>query len=87
MKVIDMSEWISVFESSKKPEHDQQVWVSIEYQDGYKSQAYAVWDNVDGWWFEFDSQTPLTQKYAKEKGWDLDFAKVTHWMPLPEPPK
>jgi len=79
-----MNTWISV--EDRIPEHLEQVWVNLKYLDDFQAQAYAVWDEQDGWWFEFDNQTPLTQKYAKEKGWSLDFAEVTHWIPLPEPP-
>lgn len=78
-----MSEWISVDKGF--PKHEQQVWVSFQFTDGYSAQGYAIWDDEDGWFLDVEGTQLLARKHAEEMG--LDFANVSHWMSIPEPPK
>ena len=72
-----MSEWISVKDRLPETEDDfVLVIVSGEPRKNIKLQsAYelATYNTEDGW--------------ILEKWPDWMCAKITHWMPLPEPPK
>ena len=76
--------WISV--KDEFPKHEQQVWISFIYPSGEKGQGYAIFDleNKD-WFYDIESTDLISQIQAKKLGYDA--ADVTHWMPLPEPPK
>ena len=78
-----MSEWISVEESL--PPHDKRVLVWEMYSEfpfgGYLSSVSVCW-KAD------------CEHHDAEGGWsgaivisDVSQNLVTHWMPLPEPPK
>ena len=66
------SGWISV--KDKVPESNEIVLVSAQDKDGDRYHALAVRYPCGDW----DS----TDEYFNQ--WD---GEVTHWMPLPEPPK
>lgn len=45
--------------------------------------------NVAGWYLVFYNGNKMQVAFFKGKKWPFDnhYHKVTHWMPLPEPPK
>ena len=45
--------------------------------------------NVAGWYLVFYNGSKMQVAFFKGKKWPFDnyYHKVTHWMPLPEPPK
>lgn len=66
-----MSEWISV-EERLPDDMDAEVTVdALAYEDGVIHQAF--YDKSSGVWIDTDG--------------DELHGEVTHWMPLPEPPK
>ena len=78
-------EWISV--NNELPELEQPIWM---YFDGkIKMGCLSNYGN-EGWlWCALDYMPyciKSTQKWDIEPISDDDY-KVTHWMPLPKPPK
>lgn len=69
-----LSKWIPVTERLPKPETE----VMVAFDDG---EVWAVWQN---WELYGDGENPFA--YAKDAEWKA-WHTVTHWMPLPEPPK
>lgn len=85
-----MSEWISV--KDRLPEHGRYLvycesfiiqgegylMIASYFCDEMKTppQECLAEDRAAGWW-----------DWADEWGWYYKLANVTHWMPLPEPPK
>ena len=65
-------EWISV--KDRLPERDQKVLV-YDAGDETEIHVYHLREDLDGLYWD------------DESGWAVDFENVTHWMPLPEPPK
>ena len=63
--------WISV--EQELPELEKEVLI---FYKGEQIQA-GLYNGDDGleWWCELLG------------GWNIDWDKVTHWQPLPEPPK
>ena len=57
--------------SERLPEHGQIVLCYLRFDD----MRILQWDNQFYWWLGYG------------KGDDWQKADVTHWMPLPEPPK
>ncbi len=47
------------------------------FQDGSRRVVYA---------FKYDEDSPLRWKTDCSEGWEVT-SKITHWMPLPPPPK
>lgn len=81
-----MSEWVSV--EKRKPEEGQKVLLLVVYQrmpgGVYCEDEIMITGGIeDGEWFVGD------QMLMWDFGHNLDFVEedVTHWMPLPEPPK
>ena len=72
-------EWISV--NDRLPEQHKEVLISIEYGDVI--QAYYS-DNR--WYISRDVRDNATDCYANVARL-IEGSNVTHWMPLPEPPK
>ena len=78
-----MSEWISV--ESELPDNEAYVLVNIPFKfmddsmlevSGTTILTLMYFDNQDGkCWFDDRS------------GNEQEYASVSHWMPLPEPPK
>ena len=64
--------WISVKDGL--PEIDQKVLV-YDAGDETEIHVYHLREDLDGLYWD------------DEGGWAVDFENVTHWMPLPEPPK
>ena len=66
--------WISV--KDRLPVNDDEVLVIGEGWDGmYWWRIYFV--DADGQWYTIEGDTVN----------DLSAKRITHWMPLPEPPK
>lgn len=66
-----MSEWVSV--KRRMPEDDEYVLVAITGMKSYGYERYVRMDfRRDGRWVS---------------AFDEPIEVVTHWMPLPEPPK
>ena len=63
--------WISVEE--RLPEDEKDVAVIVKLQKGNWMYLTAFRMPYGGWWIN--------------RGSGLDYAEVTHWMPLPEPPE
>lgn len=66
-------EWISV--KDRLPEKNSCILVTFEDQ-GICQAFYKYWDDLDWSFPSFDCDLFT---------WDKE--KITHWMPLPEPPK
>lgn len=66
-----MCEWINV--KDRLPEDGQQVWT---YFLPDKDMYFAIYQ--DGKWWDFRNDESKGCEYT---------VKVTHWMPLPTPPK
>jgi hypothetical protein len=84
-----MSKWNKV--EDVKPSDGQQVWVAYKFpvpvdEGGDRiHQGYAIWDEIEGWWFDVDTDgTLIGRKYCIEN--ELLAATITHWMPLPDDP-
>ena len=69
----EQSKWISVKE--RLPEYEQRVLV-CDVRDNY----------VGIWSLEKDTDDG-TDYWEDDAGWCQPFSEITHWMPLPEPPK
>lgn len=61
-------------------------WISVNDKLPENIRSVLVWDSVDN--------DVFTGYYCKYNGWTVDgfydveyHFNVTHWMPLPEPPK
>ena len=75
-----MAEWISVKDRLPSREglmddEKEYVLVSLRWTDGYQAVSICGYEK-DGW--------------SKRDGFGLmrdDYKHITHWMPLPEPPK
>ena len=74
-----MSEWISV--KDKQPEHAQPILYVVRGAfDPYVKKGERSWDGNDWWWCDEDGD-------FDDAGNDGDSSYVTHWMPIPDPPK
>jgi len=73
-----MSEWISVEDRLPDLETDVLVWLVKSYCKKAVATAGLFYDvgSAEPEWMGWESEEPFRH------GW-----KVTHWMPLPEPPK
>lgn len=73
-------QWISVEE--RLPEEDALILFVISNVGGtpYVKIGLRSWDGNDWWWCNEDGE-------YDEQGNDADSSIVTHWMPLPNPPK
>lgn len=76
-------EWISV--KDKTPDESVAVWA---IEKNHKSPLIMTYEYEDGWFWAISYDTP----YYDGKTWTADSEfddeyNVTHWMPLPEPPK
>lgn len=69
-----MSEWISV--KDRLPEYGKDVLVCDCNSRNYIS-VWSLEKDTDGG----------TNYWEDCRGWWQSFDEVTHWMPLPEPPK
>lgn len=66
-----MSEWISV--EDRLPDNHQRVaGTGFDYGDAKNKRHYVVCEYFDGIW--------MGDEYE-------EFQYLTHWMPLPEPPR
>lgn len=81
-------EWINIAE--KKPKENQIVWALTEQHQGPLMVQYFYIEDEDngGWAFAQIYDVPYYHngEWQGDSDWDNDF-NVTHWMPLPEPPK
>lgn len=79
-----MAEWISVTKNLP----DEYDYVLISYVDSLnKKLRYvpAVGVRIDGFWSTKESSATLSAKHRDfEKEYNVT---VTHWMPLPSPPR
>ncbi len=66
-----MNEWISV--KDRLPEEDKPYIISYRSNDEQKVVG-AFWDSFEGY-----------NQFTTDEG--LIYEDVTHWMPLPNPPK
>ncbi len=78
-----MSEWISVKE--RLPEHEQHVLIyhpeykEIYYSEYIEPRDYAPFVDYPLFFIGYDPACNRSGAFYREK--------ITHWMPLPEPPK
>lgn len=77
------NQWISV--EDRLPPDDEDVLV-YHQQDSHISVGFFEKDNVQ-WYIESDGN-----KFYTDTGWETEIpwaqkGRVTHWMPLPKPPK
>ena len=83
---VTVQEWISV--DDRLPEADGAYLVTIEYsgnRQGIDIRYFAVdGDKIDE--YELAGQKRVWFLYDSEYGY-VSTNSVTHWMPLPEPPK
>lgn len=74
--VQPINQWISVKDRLPKCIHGSSDSVLVHRDNGECEVAYLVYDHDDGfYWYTQDERT------------SFEFDGVTHWMPLPEPPK
>ena len=66
-----MSEWISV-EDRLPDNHQRVIGIGFDYGDIKNNRHYVVCEYFDGIWMGGEYE---------------EFEYITHWMPLPEPPK
>ena len=76
---VTVQEWIPASEPPKKITNK----VIVLCKNGYR--GFGHYEDYKGkqTWYNLESCKPFTD-------WDLEYCesyKVTHWMPLPEPPK
>ena len=71
-----MGEWISV--KDRLPDHHDMVFVwKVRDDNGESYCSMAFWARTDGWgWTSSDGN----------RANDI-WGTITHWMPLPDPPK
>ena len=67
-------EWISV--KDRLPAHRQEILTYWSESDQIQVQRYYLQYGGDGPWWMFGWQNHLLSK-----------GRITHWMPLPDPPK
>lgn len=67
-----INQWISVEE--RMPEPDTSVLVSVPDYDSSRRILVAMYDDFWGWRGQWDGAISMR-------------TQITHWMPLPEPPK
>lgn len=78
-----MSEWISV--EDRLPDEGVPVWGATL---GQFPMIAALQVDADGWlWGEVYAHYPSDGKWACDYEVNDDYSWITHWMPLPEPPK
>lgn len=77
------SEWVSVDE--RLPEKNIRVWA---FYTGTCVHSGTTW-NRDGCWFAawWDGSWNSTLVAEALSKLDADDVRITHWMPLPEPPE
>lgn len=68
-----MSDWISV-ENELPLEGTLVLATGFDYGDESKKRHYVVAMRIDEYWYDEDDV-------------NREFTHLTHWMPLPEPPK
>lgn len=71
-----MDKWISVSERLPEPETD----VLVAFDDGEITSLWQNWSNL----ITTEDNDPLEYIVDIMSG---EYHTVTHWMPLPEPPK
>lgn len=97
------NEWCSMVTDSQDPDMERdcghfirsQRWISVEEQNPEKHGTYLVWDGKEmntAKWFCVD-----VPSHGIKAGWSESIPeggtyppfpwRVTHWMPLPEPPE
>ncbi len=76
-----MTEWISV--EDRLPEEDDVFFVLIHDDSDFVAIPEVSWWALDG--IFTDTGKPCGAYWEIED--EYKFYKVTHWMPLPEPPK
>ena len=79
-----MAEWIPVTE--RLPELNQEVLVyAVGKIDGFiGSSAYAI---TERFLFKYFPSSKGTEKWGSPWEYFMEDYEITHWMPLPEPPK
>lgn len=77
---LERMQWIPV--DKKKPEPYETVIVSIATRNGYEEpislETLASYERRTDVWQDGLDGSPVTK---------ADFERVTHWMPMPEPPE
>lgn len=68
--------WISVKDRQPKCIHGSSDSVLVYRDNGECEVAYLVYDKDDGFYW-----------YTQDERSAFEFEEVTHWMPLPDPPK
>lgn len=75
-----MCKWISV--KTKLPNFERPILFVIDGATPYVKQGQRVWDSAEScyWWCDVDGD-------YDDQGNDPDVSYVTHWMPMPKPPR
>lgn len=84
-----MNNWISV--KDRLPEEHDSLFEQLYGTDKWNDAMYRTTSNYVLATLEFEDGTKRVTMIRTRSGiWDVSSvrkAKVTHWMPLPEPPK
>ena len=71
MEALERTRWVPI--SDGNPKKSGYYCVTVKHWvDGESGTRVAYWNGID--WFSYDKRKEITPR-------------VTHWMPMPEPPK
>ena len=74
-----MKDWISV--KDRLPEKGIDVLVcEMKFEHKYPNIGIGELDQEGNWWYSIGEE-------IQKEDYDQDYRSITHWMPLPEPPK
>ena len=82
-RIADVQEWLD-----EQPTVDAHGWISVEDRLPEKGEYLVVYHPC--WWddVEYDKICVGMDTFRGKTSWaKKKFQRVTHWMPLPEPPK
>ena len=79
--------WINV--KDRLPDFDVPVLCNVAYlnfnKEYYYLSVFKRHNDIEGWlWYQWSGYGDLREKSNYD---DCDDYDITHWMPLPEPPK
>jgi len=77
-----MSEWISVNDSLPGSSDCVDAWASLIGGHGHGDES-----RIENCFYDHDHDRWWRWSFNTERKAYLDWANVTHWMPIPEPPE